>query len=475
MLWRPTYHRRIAQLVDAFTTAFSFVLAYVAWNWLRVSSRGAFGSEIHLTSDLYWIAAGFCAVWVIVFSKMNAYTYQRFTSLRHEIVIVLKASLIGTLAIFFAIFALRVGYIARTYVCIFFMSNATCLMLEKIVIFRVAKKFREKGRNRKRVIVVGNGVTAHNFVKTTEANLGWGLDIVGVVAFNGKERPEEFYGKPLLGDASAMEDILHNHHVDEVVICASAKELGQTEVVFNVCEREGVQVRLNSDFFGRLAKRVSVDNVYGLPIISFTTVPDNEWLLYTKRLVDIVVSFIALIIFAPALLLIAVLIKLTSPGPVFYRWNVIGFNKKPFASWKFRTMVVDADEIKGQLMERNEMSGPVFKIKDDPRITSIGKILRKYSLDELPQLWSVLKGDMSLVGPRPAGPHELVLYQSWQRRKLSIKPGITCLWQASGRNDICDFNEWCVLDLQYIDNWSLLLDFKILLQTVRAVLRGTGC
>lgn len=457
------------------TTAFSFVLAYAVWNALRISLPGTFGSEIHLTSDLYWIAAGFSAVWVVVFSKMNAYTYQRFTSLRHEIVIVLKASLIGTLVFFAAIFVLRVGYIARTYVCIFFISNAICLLLEKVVLFHVAKKVRAKGRNRKRAIVVGNGAAAHNFVKTTEANLGWGLDIVGMVALNRKERLEGLHGKPLLGDASVMEDILHNHQVDEVVVCASAKEFGQVEAVLDVCEREGVQVRLNSDFFGRLAKRVSVDNVYGLPIISFTAVPDDEWMLYAKRLVDIAGSSIALIISAPAFLLIALLIKLTSPGPVFYHWNVIGFNKKPFASWKFRTMIVNADEIKGQLMQHNEMSGPVFKIKDDPRITSIGKILRKYSLDELPQLWSVLKGDMSLVGPRPAGPHELALYESWQRRKLSIKPGITCLWQASGRNRIRDFDEWCMLDLQYIDNWSLRLDLEILFKTVKAVLRGTGC
>jgi exopolysaccharide biosynthesis polyprenyl glycosylphosphotransferase len=475
LLWRPTYHRRIAQLADALTTAFSFVLAYAVWNWLRVNSRGALGSEIHLTSDLYLVAVGFSAVWVIVLAKMNAYTYQRFTSLQHEIVIVLKASLIGTLTIFAVIFGLRVGYVARTYVCIFFLSNAVCLVLQKAVMFRIAQKVRERGRNRKRVIVAGTGVAGYNFVKTTEANLGWGLDIVGVVALNGKERLEEFHGKPLLGDASAMEDILHNHQVDEVVICASAKELGHTEAVFDVCEREGVQVRLNSDFFGRLAKGVSVDNVYGLPIISFSAVPGNEWLLYTKRLIDIVGSLLCLAVLSPLFAIIAFLIKLTSPGPVFYRWNVIGFNKKPFASWKFRTMIVNADEMKEQLMRHNEMSGPVFKMKNDPRTTEIGRILRKYSLDELPQLWSVLKGDMSLVGPRPAGPRELIRYESWQRRKLSIKPGMTCLWQVSGRNRINDFNEWCLLDLQYIDNFSLWLDLKILFRTIVAVAKGTGC
>jgi lipopolysaccharide/colanic/teichoic acid biosynthesis glycosyltransferase len=189
---------------------------------------------------------------------------------------------------------------------------------------------------------------------------------------------------------------------------------------------------------------------------------------------DIFISGLLLILFFPLFLVISILIKTTSKGPIFYQWNVVGLNKKPFKSWKFRTMISNADEIKPDLAAFNIMKGPVFKLNNDPRITSIGGFLRKFSLDELPQLLSVLKGDMSLVGPRPAGPHELERYESWHRRKLSIKPGITCLWQVSGRNFINIFDEWVKLDLKYIENWSLWLDIKILLRTILAVIKGTG-
>lgn len=273
-----------------------------------------------------------------------------------------------------------------------------------------------------------------------------------------------------------MEDILHENQVDEVIICASGNELSRLEFkeAFEICEREGVQIRINSDFLGKLTKKVTVDHIYGLSIISYLNTSHNEWSLYLKRLIDLFVSGVLLIILLPVFLLIALVVKLTSEGPVFYEWKVVGFNKKPFRSWKFRTMVVDADAQKEILMSQNEMKGPVFKIKDDPRITNVGKFLRKFSLDELPQLWSVFKGDMSLVGPRPVGPNELIRYESWHRRKLSIKPGITCLWQANGRNKISDFNEWVELDLDYIDHWSFWLDMKILAKTAWVVLRGTG-
>ena len=193
-----------------------------------------------------------------------------------------------------------------------------------------------------------------------------------------------------------------------------------------------------------------------------------------KRALDILCSSFFFIVLSPLILLIGLMVKLTSPGPIFYPWNVVGRGGRFFRGYKFRTMVQNADEIKEKLWQNNEMSGPVFKMKRDPRVTPLGRFLRKYSLDELPQFWSVLKGDMSLVGPRPVGPQEWVKFEPWQRRKLSVTPGLSCLWQISGRNAITSFNAWVRLDLEYIDNWSLWLDLKILWGTLFAVLRGTG-
>ena len=196
--------------------------------------------------------------------------------------------------------------------------------------------------------------------------------------------------------------------------------------------------------------------------------------LVAKRLVDIVGSGSLLLATSPLLGAIALAVKLSTPGPVFYRWKVVGQGGRPFTGYKFRTMVVNADELKAQLAAANEMTGPVFKMRDDPRITPIGRFLRKYSLDELPQLWSVLKGDMSLVGPRPPLQTEYAQFTDWQKQKLSVKPGMTCLWQVSGRNDIRYYDEWVRLDLDYIRNWSLWLDLKIQVETIPAVIRARG-
>ncbi|MGA2466116.1 MAG: sugar transferase [Thermodesulfobacteriota bacterium] len=477
MLWRPTYHRRIAQLADALATAFSFVAAYFAWSWAKLIFPWIpFGRDIEITPDLFGKIAVFAIIWVVILTKLDAYTYQRFTSLRREMNLIAKTSLIGTLLLFAADFLLRFEYIPRTYVGAFFIVNFLTLAIEKIILFKAATRIRERGEDRKRVLVVGTGFGTKQFIETVEMNLGWGLDVIGLVSEGRFMQERELYGKKILGTTMEMEDILHENQVDEVIICASGNELSRLEFkeAFEICEREGVQIRINSDFLGKLTKKVTVDHIYGLSIISYLNTSHNEWSLYLKRLIDLFVSGVLLIILLPVFLLIALVVKLTSEGPVFYEWKVVGFNKKPFRSWKFRTMVVDADAQKEILMSQNEMKGPVFKIKDDPRITNVGKFLRKFSLDELPQLWSVFIGDMSLVGPRPAGPHELARYESWHRRKLSIKPGITCLWQANDRNRINDFNEWVKLDLQYIDNWSLWLDFKILAKTAWAVFKGTG-
>ena len=193
-----------------------------------------------------------------------------------------------------------------------------------------------------------------------------------------------------------------------------------------------------------------------------------------KRIIDVIGALFGLIFLSPLLLLVAIAIKVSSPGPILYQWNVIGLGGKSMVSWKFRSMVENADELKDRLQGQNEMSGPVFKMKDDPRITMVGRFIRKYSIDELPQLFSVIKGDLSLVGPRPPGPHEWIHYLPWQRRKVSIRPGITCIWQIRGRNEVSDFEEWVKMDLEYIDNWSLWLDLKILFKTILVVITAKG-
>ncbi len=193
-----------------------------------------------------------------------------------------------------------------------------------------------------------------------------------------------------------------------------------------------------------------------------------------KRALDVVLGVVLLVLFLPVLVLVAVVVKLTSPGPLLFRWSAVGERARPFVTYKFRTMVPGADGMKGTLLHMNEMRGPVFKIRQDPRMTSVGWWLRKYSLDELPQLWSVVKGDMSLVGPRPPFPDEFASFEEWQWAKLAVRPGITCIWQVSGRSEISDFREWVRLDLDYIERWNLLLDLKILLRTIPAVIGARG-
>ena len=474
MFWRPKYHQRLAQLADGLTTAASFVLAYFIWNNLRINTNLGVGQAISLDwNDLLKII-GFSLIWVIIFNKLKTYAYQRFTSLHREISLVFKTTVLGIFIFFTAIFLFRFKYIPRAYVFIFAIINFIFLVTEKLILFNIARIIRKKGKDRKNILVVGNGDKATKFVQTVENNMGWGLDIIGFLSNKKNEIGQTLFGKKILGTFSDIIDVLHNKIIDEVIICVSFEDFAVIREILEVCEKEGVQVRLSSDFFGYLVKGVTVDYIHNIPIVSVYTVPYDEWTLYIKRLMDICISAVLLLALSPLFFLIAFLIKLTSDGPIFYEWNVVGLNKKPFKSWKFRTMVSNADEQKENLKDMNEMKGPVFKIKRDPRITKIGRLLRKYSLDELPQLWSVLKGDMSLVGPRPSFPYELKRFESWHRRKLSIKPGITCLWQIKGRNKINDFDEWAKLDLEYIDNWSIWLDLKILLMTIPVVLTGRG-
>ena len=245
------------------------------------------------------------------------------------------------------------------------------------------------------------------------------------------------------------------------------------EDLFLLCEERGITARLAINFFPHVIAKTHLEELDGVPLLTFTTTPKNELLLFLRRGFDFLGSLILLIILSPIFLLVTLAIRLDSAGPIVYRQIRCGLNGRKFTLYKFRSMVQGAEVQKEELASYNIMDGPVFKMKNDPRVTRVGKFLRKTSLDELPQLINVLRGDMSFVGPRPLPAEEVEKIKGWQRRRLSMKPGITGLWQVSGRNQI-DFEQWMKLDLEYIDSWSLGLDFKILLRTIFAVLLGKG-
>jgi exopolysaccharide biosynthesis polyprenyl glycosylphosphotransferase len=270
-------------------------------------------------------------------------------------------------------------------------------------------------------------------------------------------------------------EMLHEHAVNGVILSARHTYFEQVEAAIRACETEGVEVWLVADFFKAKISRTSFDDFYGWPVLVFRSAPESSWPRVIKQMMDTFGSLVLLICLSWMFALIALLIKLTSPGPVLFRQQRSGINGRPFTIYKFRTMVTNAEQLKHELDAMNEMTGPVFKVSNDPRITPIGRFLRKYSLDEFPQLFNVLRGEMSLVGPRPLPVDEVKrFYDLAHRRRLSVKPGLTCLWQIRGRSNVTDFQEWVRLDLEYIDNWSLWLDFKILCGTLPAVLSGAG-
>jgi exopolysaccharide biosynthesis polyprenyl glycosylphosphotransferase len=473
MLWRSTLSRRIAQVADALTTLSSVAAAYYLWLLLKKEFPTIpIGSEFTLATAHLAVVAFVVVVWFIAFKAQDAYSYQRFTSFATEVKIVLKTVLAGVLVLVGAIFLFRVPYVPRTLVLLFAVMNLVSLVLEKLLVFHAVKVIRQQGRNRKTVLLVGTGARTKRFVDTIAEHFNWGLDVLGFLDANPKNIGKIIFGEEILGTYGDIESILHSRSFDEVIITVEANEFDRIDDVLNVCQREGVQVRIISDFLGGIARHFRADVVYGLPVISIVAGPENEQALLAKRFLDIIGASIGLILAAPLFLIITAAVKFSSPGPVLYKTKWIGKDRKLITGYKFRTMVNNAEELKRGLLKKNEMNGPVFKMTSDPRITPIGKILRKFSLDELPQLWCVLKGDLSLVGPRPPLCTEVEKYESWHRRRLSIKPGLTCLWQTSGRSSIKDFDAWARLDLEYIDNWSLWLDLKILLKTIPVVLLG---
>lgn len=355
---------------------------------------------------------------------------------------------------------------------------AIALMILLLVTARLVRRgilsyLRRRGTGILSVLIVGAGEVGRHVMRNLVARPDLGYQVVGFVDDDPERGATDIGRFRALGSTDNLLRLLQEHAVDEVIITLPSRAQPKIMQLVQQCMEAGVLPRLVPDMYQMSLSRVTVEDVAGIPMLSPYDTQLSPWATAFKRLVDLLGSAVALIVLSPLLALIIVAIKLDSPGAAIFRQRRIGRNGQPFYVYKFRSMVQNADAIKQQLQHMNEADGPLFKIRDDPRITRVGRFLRRSSLDELPQLWNVLRGDMSLVGPRPALPEEVAGYRDWQRMRLSAAPGMTGLWQISGRSDL-PFDEMVLLDIYYIENWTPLLDLSILFRTVPKVLLGDG-
>lgn len=420
-----------------------------------------------------WIAPSAAFVWLF-FLDANGLYYTYRTVRPVDLAKTIVHSLVQGSALFGAVLFFTRVNVSRVHLLVFVGVSCVFLFAERMGIRALLKRLRERGLNYNTVLVVGMGEPGRNLVRALRRNADWGLRVHGGLSAERTEKGAVIDGVPILGCVDDFEAILATAPIDEVAIAFPEIPADRLGDVLAACEREGVKARVITDLYRPTTARPIIEELDGLPMITFAIGPGVGWQFLCKAAVDRIGALLLLILLSPVLLLIALAIKLESRGPVLFVQERLGLRKRPFPLLKFRTMVADAEARRAELEALNEASFPAFKIARDPRVTRVGRWLRRLSLDELPQLWNVLRGEMSFIGPRPPLPSEVVLYENWQRRRLSMKPGISGLWQVAGRGRELDFSEWVKLDLEYIDNWSLALDLRIALLTVPVVLFGRG-
>lgn len=418
-------------------------------------------------------------LWRFIFSQFALYGSKRLASRKAEAIDVVKAMLICTGILAFFGWVLEMQMVTPSFVLFFWLSGTFMIAGSRLALRTWLRRYRAHGRNLRNLLIVGSNSRAIEFAELVPHRPEWGYHILGFADEDWEGvKGLQGAGFGLVSDFAGLPMFLRRNIVDEVIIALPMRSYHEhASQIADLCEQQGIIVRMPSDLFNRKVEQPRVEDFDDAAFITHYPGPVQGWPVLTKRVLDVIVSFCLLWLLAPLLLVTAILIKLTSRGPVLFVQKRVGFNKRVFHIFKFRTMVVDAESKLAQLERLNEVSGPVFKMKRDPRVTALGRLLRKTSIDELPQLFNVLKGDMSLVGPRPLQmrDYELFTLQSpdWQRCRFSVRPGITCLWQVNGRSAL-PFEKWMELDLQYVRKWSLWMDLKILVKTIPAVLKGSG-
>ncbi len=468
---------QIHELMDACIFALSFYLAYslraAMVPWMDALAPH---TEAYLPSwlakflilppvqpfDAYvWLYLVVIPLGPMVLEAQGFYNRPLLCSRRLTAWILFKGCGITSMGVVIALFLFR-SEMARWVVPWFWVISFSLITAKEEILGFVFKSRLAQMQYRRRFLLVGTGEELVKLREHLSRQQFSGIEIAGEFALD--KTPIE-----------NLVELLHEHSVYGIILSPRHTFIEQVEAAIRACELEGVEVWLVADFFRTQISRTSLDEFFGQPVLVFRSAPEASWQGVLKQVIDLFGAILLLLISGIPLLIIALLIRITSPGPVLFRQQRSGLNGRPFTIYKFRTMVTNAEQFKHELAAMNEMSGPVFKVTDDPRITPFGKLLRKFSLDEFPQLLNVLKGEMSLVGPRPLPVDETKSFNDLaHRRRLSVKPGLTCLWQISGRNNVSDFKEWVRLDLQYIDNWSVWLDIKILFRTIPVVILGTG-
>ena len=452
--------RQTQQLLDAGLFALSFWLAYQ----LRANAviLDLFNLEPIYPFDSYsWLYLILIPMAPLILEAQGFYRRPLSCPSRRTAWLLFKGCALMSLVLVLTLFLFRT--LMARWVVVWFGVLSFGVVFAKEALMQWARQSKlAQGQYRRRVILAGIGPETSRMWTELKAKSADEVEVLATLDLN-------------QGSVDQLVELLHEHSVNGVILSAKHAYFEQVEEAIRACELEGVEAWLVADFFRTQISRTSFDDFYGWPVLVFRSVPEASWQVVGKQAMDFVGALGLLLLMALPLGVVALLVKLTSPGPVLFRQQRSGLNGRPFTLYKFRTMVSNAEQLKHELATLNEMSGPVFKVTNDPRVTRVGKVLRKYSLDEFPQLYNVLRGEMSLVGPRPLPVDEVRRFDDLaHRRRLSMKPGLTCLWQVSGRNQVSNFQEWVRLDLEYIDHWSLWLDLKILWRTVPVVLKGTG-
>ncbi|MGB8887798.1 MAG: sugar transferase [Candidatus Korobacteraceae bacterium] len=464
----------ITLLHDLGMTCVAFVVAYLLRTQLvRFDFFSAHLPGIYPFSHYLPLLLAFLLVWAVVgyFSS-----FYRDIELSNPIQLTLNIiSQLGIvlIVIYAGLFVSRIGDVSRTYVLLIGVCDFVLLLIGRAASYSGVSWMRDRLGRYHYLLIVGCGPRAREMATLIEESRGMGLRLVGFVDPDSGDVATANLGGYDVYPLSSVAGILQKRVVDEIVFAVDLQDLARLEPVLQHCADLGIRTRVQLEFLPAAYSRVYLENFREVQLLSLSSAPDSELRLFFKRVFDVVLSLVSLLVLSPLLLCIAAMIRITSPGPVLFRQTRCGLGGRRFTLYKFRSMINNAEQMRAELHQLNELDGPVFKISDDPRITTVGRWLRRFSLDELPQLWNIFCGEMSFVGPRPAVPEEVEQYEDWQRRRLRMRPGLTCTWVLEGRNHI-DFNRWMQLDLKYIDNWSLWLDTKIFLRTIPIVLSGRG-